>query len=130
MVRSMTLSHAVPHFHYSDEVRLGALMALRSRLKADAALHGVKLTYLPFIIKAISVALREYPIINSSISEDGSTVWPCSPSKKGGGGSPCLGFSCGWQLRCCPRGALRSTIVALESIVGHHSLSAVLLLVP
>jgi 2-oxoacid dehydrogenases acyltransferase (catalytic domain) len=85
MVRSMTLSHAVPHFHYSDEVRLGALMALRSRLKADAALHGVKLTYLPFIIKAISVALREYPIINSSISEDGSTVWPCSPSKKGGG---------------------------------------------
>ena len=52
-----------------DEADLGRLVALRTRLKPVAAEKNVKLTYLPFIFKALVAALREFPIVNASIDE-------------------------------------------------------------
>lgn len=52
-----------------DEVNMTRLVELRSRVKADAAAAGVKLSYLPFIFKAVAVALRKYPSLNSSFDE-------------------------------------------------------------
>ncbi len=52
-----------------DEVDMTELVALRSRLKADAEAQGVKLSYLPFIFKAIARALKKYPALNSSLDE-------------------------------------------------------------
>jgi 2-oxoisovalerate dehydrogenase E2 component (dihydrolipoyl transacylase) len=69
MAQTMTASAKIPHFGYCDEIKMDNLMDLRQRLKPKAEQRGVKLTYLPFIIKATSLALREFPIINSSINE-------------------------------------------------------------
>ncbi len=52
-----------------DEANLTRLVALRARLKDELAADGVKLTYLPFIFKAIAVALAKYPSLNTSLDE-------------------------------------------------------------
>jgi len=44
-------------------------MALRGRLKAHAEALGVKLAYLPFIVKASALALKRHPILNSALDE-------------------------------------------------------------
>lgn len=52
-----------------DEADLTELVALRERLKLEAEAQGVKLSYLPFIFKAIAVALKKFPSLNSSLDE-------------------------------------------------------------
>jgi 2-oxoisovalerate dehydrogenase E2 component (dihydrolipoyl transacylase) len=52
-----------------DEVDMTALVALRSRLKPAAEKAGIKLTYLPFIFKAATTALKAFPNLNSSFDE-------------------------------------------------------------
>lgn len=52
-----------------DEVDMTELVALRNRLKPEAEAQGVKLSYLPFIFKALGVALRKFPALNSSLDE-------------------------------------------------------------
>jgi 2-oxoisovalerate dehydrogenase E2 component (dihydrolipoyl transacylase) len=69
MAQTMTNSLKIPHFGYCDEVQMDKLIELRQHLKPKAEQRGVKLTYLPFIIKATSLALNEFPLINSSINE-------------------------------------------------------------
>lgn len=59
MVRKMTEANAVPQFGYGDEVVLDELVALRTRLKPLGERHGVKITFLPFILKAVSLALLD-----------------------------------------------------------------------
>lgn len=74
MVRSMDAAWAVPHFGYSDEVQLDALARLRKDMKPLAEERGVKLSYLPFILKATSMALRQFPSLNAWAAPDGSSV--------------------------------------------------------
>ncbi|XP_018494626.1 lipoamide acyltransferase component of branched-chain alpha-keto acid dehydrogenase complex, mitochondrial [Galendromus occidentalis] len=69
MLKTMTKSLQIPHFGYKDEVEMDALMAIRKDLVAQAKSSGVKLSYMPFFIKAASVALLEYPILNASLSD-------------------------------------------------------------
>ncbi|NTY00954.1 dihydrolipoamide acetyltransferase family protein [Deinococcus sp. JMULE3] len=52
-----------------DEVNLSRLVEFRARVKEDAAAAGVKLSYLPFIFKAVAVALRKFPSLNTSFDE-------------------------------------------------------------
>jgi 2-oxoisovalerate dehydrogenase E2 component (dihydrolipoyl transacylase) len=52
-----------------DEVNLSALVEVRERLKPVAEKVGVKLTYLPFIFKAVASALKAFPNVNSSLDE-------------------------------------------------------------
>lgn len=52
-----------------DEVNMTKLVEFRKRVKADAAEAGIKLSYLPFIFKAIAVALKKYPSLNTSFDE-------------------------------------------------------------
>lgn len=58
-----------PHFGYVDEVDMTALVQTRKELKDVAAEQGVKLTYLPFIIKAVIAGLKKYPVVNSQLDE-------------------------------------------------------------
>jgi len=58
------------HFTYVEEADCSQLVALRSQAKEIAAKQGVKLTYLPFVMKAMVAALRQYPILNSSLDEE------------------------------------------------------------
>ena len=68
----MTLSKAeIPHAWVLVEVNMTGLAALRQREKeAFARREGVKLTYLPFIVKAAVEGLKEHPILNSVWAED------------------------------------------------------------
>ena len=59
-----------PHFCYVDEVDATHLVALRKTLKPAAEARGVKLTYLAFIMKAMAIALKDFPSINANMDED------------------------------------------------------------
>lgn len=60
----------VAHVTHMDECDMTALVALREQLKGEAAKRGVKLTYLPFIIRALVKALKEFPQFNASLDEE------------------------------------------------------------
>ena len=75
MFKQMTAALAVPTFSYCDEVQMDALMTARLELKELAAKYGVsKFTLMPMLIKATSLALAEFPLLNSSISADGTEL--------------------------------------------------------
>ncbi len=59
----------VAHVTHVDECEMTAVLALREKLKPQAAKRGVQLTFLPFIIRALSKALAEFPMFNSSLDE-------------------------------------------------------------
>ncbi|KAH8305309.1 hypothetical protein KR044_000303 [Drosophila immigrans] len=68
MLKSMSESLKIPHFAYSDEIDMSQLMQFRAQLQPAALAQGVpKLTFMPFCIKAASIALSKYPIVNSSL---------------------------------------------------------------
>ncbi|XP_056894367.1 lipoamide acyltransferase component of branched-chain alpha-keto acid dehydrogenase complex, mitochondrial isoform X1 [Takifugu flavidus] len=69
MVKTMTAALKIPHFGYCDEVDLSRLVALRKDLKPVAEFRGVKLSYMPFFIKAASLGLMHFPILNASVDE-------------------------------------------------------------
>lgn len=60
----------IPHAYIAEEVDFTELVKLRESLKAEAESRGVKLTLLPFIVKAVVKALKEYPLLNSSLDEE------------------------------------------------------------
>jgi len=60
----------VAHVTHMDECDMTALLALREELKPAAAARGVKLTFLPFVIRALVKALAEFPLFNSSLDEE------------------------------------------------------------
>ena len=60
----------VPHATAFDEVDGGALIALRSALKPVAEQHGIRLTYMPLLIKLLLPILKEFPIFNASLDEE------------------------------------------------------------
>lgn len=74
MFKTMTQSLCVPQFTYSDEVTITRLVAIRDTLKREHESTGVKLTFMPFFIKAASLALTQYPILNSSVDEASESI--------------------------------------------------------
>jgi 2-oxoisovalerate dehydrogenase E2 component (dihydrolipoyl transacylase) len=60
---------AIPHYSYIDECDLTDLVRMRSQLKDTFARSGVKLTFLPFVVKAVARALREVPAVNATFDE-------------------------------------------------------------
>jgi len=62
--------YTAPHVTHVDEVDVTELVALRQRAKEVAAARGIKLTYLPFIAKALIAALREFPYLNATIDDE------------------------------------------------------------
>jgi len=60
----------IPHFTYCEEIDLTELIKLRLALKEEYAKQDIKLTMMPFFMKAMSLALKQYPIINSQVNED------------------------------------------------------------
>jgi len=64
----------LPHVTQNDEADLTELEARRQKLKASAKENGVRLTPLAFIIKAVVIALKEFPVFNSSMAVDGENL--------------------------------------------------------
>ena len=71
MARQMVESvSTIPHFTYCEEIDLTELIALRAGLKDQYAKQGVKLTMMPFFIKALSLAINQFPIMNAKVNAD------------------------------------------------------------
>ncbi len=66
--------HTAAHTHCFDEVDMGAIVALRKEWAPKLEAQGVKLTYMPFFIKAAVLALKEYPWMNGSVSPAGDAI--------------------------------------------------------
>ena len=60
----------IPHATAFDEIDGGALIALRQALKPIAEQRGVRLTYMPLLIKLLIPLLKEFPIFNASLDEE------------------------------------------------------------
>lgn len=61
--------HTAAHFTFVDECETSALRALRERTKPIAAAEGIKLSFLPFIIKAVVAALKRHPTLNCLVDD-------------------------------------------------------------
>lgn len=84
MFKAMTRSLNIPHFLYADEIDFSSLVELRARLnrvlskspQTPEFQQVAKLSYLPFVIKAVSLALYQYPILNARVDIDPNTNKP------------------------------------------------------
>jgi 2-oxoisovalerate dehydrogenase E2 component (dihydrolipoyl transacylase) len=71
MAKQMMASvSTIPHFTVSDELIMDNLIALRAQLKPEFEQQGVKLSFMPFFIKSLSLALKSFPEINSRLTKD------------------------------------------------------------
>ncbi|MFC7441929.1 dihydrolipoamide acetyltransferase family protein [Laceyella putida] len=68
--RMVESKHTAPHVHIMDEFDVTELVELRNWGKSIAQERNIKLTYLPFIMKAVVAALREFPTMNASIDDE------------------------------------------------------------
>jgi pyruvate dehydrogenase E2 component (dihydrolipoamide acetyltransferase) len=61
--------HTAPHVTLMDEVDVTELVAHRKKFKQHASDQGIKLTYLPYVVKALTSALKKYPVLNTSLDD-------------------------------------------------------------
>ncbi|WP_456417403.1 dihydrolipoyllysine-residue acetyltransferase [Thiolapillus sp.] len=64
----------VPHVTQFDEADITELEAFRKAQKDEAMKKDVRLTFMPFLMKACEAALREFPNVNASLSADGGKL--------------------------------------------------------
>ncbi len=62
--------HTAAHFTYVEEVDMTEVVALRKKTLGEAEKRDVKLTFLPFVIKALIPALKEFPYLNASLDDE------------------------------------------------------------
>lgn len=75
IMKSMVNSkHTAPHVTLMDEVDVTKTVAHRKQFKAEAADQGVKLTYLPYVVKALVSTLREFPSLNASVDDENQEI--------------------------------------------------------
>ncbi|MCK2148812.1 dihydrolipoyllysine-residue acetyltransferase [Marinobacter alexandrii] len=75
MARNMvTSATTIPHFIYSEDIDVTDLLALREKLKVEAEAKGSRLTLMPFFMKAMALAVQEFPVLNSRINDDVSEI--------------------------------------------------------
>ncbi|AXR79675.1 dihydrolipoamide acetyltransferase family protein [Natrarchaeobaculum sulfurireducens] len=66
--------YTAPHVTHHDEVDVTALAETRERLKSRADEQGIRLTYMPFITKAVVAALKEFPEMNAVIDDENEEI--------------------------------------------------------
>ncbi|WP_026673950.1 dihydrolipoamide acetyltransferase family protein [Alkalihalobacterium bogoriense] len=71
MVKSVSI---IPHVTHVDEMEMGPLKEIREQLKPYAEEKNIKLTFLPFFIKAIVTALKEFETLNASIDDETNEI--------------------------------------------------------
>ncbi|XP_057664884.1 lipoamide acyltransferase component of branched-chain alpha-keto acid dehydrogenase complex, mitochondrial [Diorhabda carinulata] len=67
MIKTMTEALKIPHFVYGDDIDFTEISDLRKLLKDK---RDLKMSPLPFLVKAVSNSLRKYPIVNASVDEN------------------------------------------------------------
>tara|TARA_B110001454_G_scaffold219111_1_gene250000 strand:+ start:2846 stop:4507 length:1662 start_codon:yes stop_codon:yes gene_type:complete len=66
--------HIIPHFTLMDEVDVTELVHFRESMKDIAEKAGTKVTYLPFVMKALIATIREFPAFNASIDDNAQEI--------------------------------------------------------
>jgi pyruvate dehydrogenase E2 component (dihydrolipoamide acetyltransferase) len=66
--------YTAPHVTHTDEVDVTRLVETKADLEPYAAEAGVSLTYLPFVMRAVTRALQEFPRVNASLDEDAEEI--------------------------------------------------------
>ena len=75
IVKAMnTANQVIPSTTLMDEIDVTKLVEFRKSQKAKLEEKGIKLTYLPFIVKAVTMAIKDYPIFNASFDHDTEEV--------------------------------------------------------
>lgn len=64
----------IPHFTLMDEANVSALVDLRKSLKPHAEKMGIKVTYLPFVFKALIATVKEFPKFNGMIDDEAQEI--------------------------------------------------------
>jgi len=62
----------MPHYTYVEEVDVTELVILKTKLEKNY--KDVRLTYLPFVMKAVAAGLKEYPLLNSTLDEEAEVI--------------------------------------------------------
>ena len=65
---------SIPHVTQFDEADITELDAYRKELKTEVVKQGVKITFLPFLMKAVAIVLKEMPEFNSSLDHTGQNL--------------------------------------------------------
>ncbi|VDP11392.1 unnamed protein product [Onchocerca flexuosa] len=65
MVKSMSESLKIPHLGFCDEMNFDQLMITREELKKFETAHNARMSFMPIIIKAVSLALSKFPKLNA-----------------------------------------------------------------
>jgi pyruvate dehydrogenase E2 component (dihydrolipoamide acetyltransferase) len=63
-----------PHVTHHDEVDVTRLVETRGNLKAEAEQRGTKLSYMPFVMKAVVAGLKQHPMLNAQLDEDNEEI--------------------------------------------------------
>ncbi|KXA40032.1 dihydrolipoamide acetyltransferase family protein [Staphylococcus lugdunensis] len=66
--------HTAPHVTLMDEIDVQDLWDHRKKFKEIAAEQGIKLTFLPYVVKALVSALKKYPALNTSFNEEAGEI--------------------------------------------------------
>jgi len=75
MAKRMALSKAkIPHFSYFEQADATRLIQLKNNVKTKASEEGIHITYMPFILKALSLCIEKFPLMNSSFDEESFKV--------------------------------------------------------
>ena len=74
MIQTMTLSGRVPQFGYCEEVKAAKLREFKKRLQERYGREAISFTYMPIFLKATSIALKRFPILNSVFDEAKGTM--------------------------------------------------------
>ena len=76
-VASANLSAAnavIPQVTHHDEVNVSEVERLRAQYRSESTARGLKLTTLPFFVKALALSLKKFPTFNASLSADGDIL--------------------------------------------------------
>ena len=65
----VTSKQTAPHVTLHDEVEVSALWDHRKKFKEVAAENGTKLTFLPYVVKALTATAKKFPVLNASIDD-------------------------------------------------------------
>ena len=75
MLKQMNHSvHTIPHFSVSDECQMDTLLQLKEVLAPEFARREIKWSLLPFYCKALSLALNQFPILNSRVTSNETQI--------------------------------------------------------
>jgi pyruvate dehydrogenase E2 component (dihydrolipoamide acetyltransferase) len=66
--------YTAPHITHHDTVEVTNLVETRERLKERAEDRGIRLTYMPLVMKAVTAALKDFPMVNASLDEENEEI--------------------------------------------------------